>query len=210
MDFRLLLMTGGDIPIPTLGLTLHQPRISEIAMMGEKDFFVGAQLLCVDKNLYIQDKNVLSQTTNFQIFMTIIKEKTETDKKAAVIQLLSILFPLYQVIFTPRALMLNKAEEMITIDENNFEELQIVVKQALCLGKASKDSFNPANAAAKAIAEKLMRGRQRVAAEKGEADASIFTQYLSILTIGLHSMSLKDLVELTIFQMYDLIERYML
>ena len=55
-----------------------------------------------------------------------------------------------------------------------------------------------------------MRGRQRVAAQKGEADVSIFTQYLSILTIGLNSMPLSETQKLTIFQLYDLVERYTL
>jgi hypothetical protein len=143
--------------------------------------------------------------------MTIIGEKTEVDKKASAIQLLALLFPEYKSLFTPRSLMLTKGDEIITIDENNFEDLQIIVKQALCLGKASKDSFNPANAAAKEIAEKLMRGRQRVAAQKAkEGGDSIFTQYLSILTVGLESMGLNELMNLTMFQLYDLVERYML
>jgi hypothetical protein len=55
-----------------------------------------------------------------------------------------------------------------------------------------------------------MRGRQRVAAQKGSSNTSIFTQYLSILTVGLGSMSLKDATDLTMFQLYDLVERYML
>lgn len=55
-----------------------------------------------------------------------------------------------------------------------------------------------------------MRGRQRVAEQKGEANSSIFSQYLSILTVGLNSMSLQDAMDLTIFQLYDLIERYTL
>jgi hypothetical protein len=35
-----------------------------------------------------------------------------------------------------------------------------------------------------------MRGRAKVAAEKGQSNTSIFSQYLSILTVGLGSMSL--------------------
>jgi len=31
-----------------------------------------------------------------------------------------------------------------------------------------------------------MRGRAKVAAEKGQSNISIFSQYLSILTVGLH------------------------
>ncbi|MBP3801528.1 MAG: hypothetical protein J6I85_05870 [Clostridia bacterium] len=55
-----------------------------------------------------------------------------------------------------------------------------------------------------------MRGRQRVAEQNGSAQTSIFSQYLSILTIGLSSMGLNDLLNLTMYQLYDLFERYML
>ena len=73
-----------------------------------------------------------------------------------------------------------------------------------------QQTFNPVDAKAKEIAEKLMRGRQRVAAQKGGSTQSAFSRYLSILTIGLSSMSLHELVNLTMYQMYDLLERYML
>jgi hypothetical protein len=42
MDIKLSLMTGADIPIPECQLTVHQPTIKEIGMIGEKDFFIGA------------------------------------------------------------------------------------------------------------------------------------------------------------------------
>ena len=66
------------------------------------------------------------------------------------------------------------------------------------------------NKKAQEIAEKLMRGRKRVAEQNGQANASIFSQYLSILTVGLSSMSLQELMDLTMFQLYDLVERYQL
>ena len=34
-DFSLALMTGVDIPIPECQLTVHQPSIKEISMLGE-------------------------------------------------------------------------------------------------------------------------------------------------------------------------------
>jgi hypothetical protein len=37
---------------------------------------------------------------------------------------------------------------------------------------------------AKAIADKIMRGRQRVAEQKGNSNTSIFSQYLSVLSVG--------------------------
>ena len=56
-----------------------------------------------------------------------------------------------------------------------------------------------------------MRGRQRVAAQKGgDIITSMFSQYISVLTVGLESMSIFDMMNLTMYQLYDLIERYML
>jgi hypothetical protein len=44
-----------------------------------------------------------------------------------------------------------------------------------CLKSGNNENFNPQDAKAKEIADKLMRGRQRVAAQKGESNTSIFT-----------------------------------
>ena len=101
---------------------------------------------------------------------------------------------------------------MTTIDETNFEFIQEAISQICCLrsGPSDQQQFNPANDKAAEIAKKLMRGRQIVAQQKGGTNTSIFSQYLSTLTVGLHSMSLQDLRDLTMFQLYDLIERYML
>lgn len=210
-DIRLALMTGVDIPIPECQLTLHQPSIKEISMIGEKEFFIGAQVLCVEKDMYIEDEKVLDKINNFQIFMTIMSDEETKEKRKEVIQLLSLLFPQYKVVLTPRSLLFNSSDENIIIDENNFESLQQVFKQVFCLSSSQQDTFNPGNDMAKKIADKLMRARQRVAAQKGtDSEGSMFAQYLSTLTIGLGSMSLYDLSQLTIYQLYDLIERYTL
>lgn len=211
-DIRLALMTGVDIPIPECQLTLHQPTIKEISMIGEQTFFIAAQVLCVDKMNYIEDEKALDIVNNFQIFMTIMTDSSTQDKKKDVLQTLHILFPQYKVMMTPRSLLFNLSNENIIIDESNFEDLQKVLKQVLCLSSSQQDTFNPGNDAAKKIADKLMRARQRVAAQKNQDDAqaSMFAQYLSILTIGIGSMSLKDLSNLTMYQLYDLVERYTL
>ncbi len=212
MDTRLALMCGTDIPIPECQLTIHQPRIKEIALIGETDFFTGIQCLCLNKSMFVQDESLLETTNNFQIFMTVMSEKEAIDKKIAVQQVCTLLFPSMKVTFTPRSMIFMGEGKTITLDENNFEHLQAALSSICCLktGPMDQQNFNPANAEAKKIADKLMRGRQRVAAQKGGTNASLFTQYLSTLTVGLNSMSLQDAMDLTMYQLYDLIERYML
>ena len=104
-DYRLALMTGVDIPIPEIGLVLHQPTIQEISRLGETDFFIGIQVLCINKTMYIEDQALLDQTTNFQIFATIMNEKQMADKKQNVLQTLMLLFPEYTIMVTPRSLV---------------------------------------------------------------------------------------------------------
>ena len=211
MDYRLALMCGIDIPIPECQLIVHQPRIKEIAFIGEQDFFVGAQCLCLNKTMFVEDKNVLLNTNNFQIFMAIMQEKETKDKKDSVLQVLSLLFPNYKPLITPVSLLLNSSQgDSIIIDDNNFEMLQEVFRAIFCSNEGPMDqqTFNPANDKAKEIAEKIMRGRKRIAEQKSNSQNSIFSQYLSILTVGLNSMSLSELMDLTMFQLYDLIERF--
>ena len=212
MDTRLALMCGTDYPVPECQIVIHQPRIKEIALIGEQDFFVGIQCLCLNKSMFVKDESLLANTNNFQIFMTIMQEKETAEKKFAVQQACALLFPKHKLMLTPRSVLLSGDGQTIQIDESNFQFLQEAITNICCLktGPMDQQSFNPANEKAREIAEKLMRGRQRVAAEKGQSNTSIFSQYLSILTVGLNSMSLQDTMELTMFQLYDLVERYML
>ena len=207
-DYRLALMTGVDIPIPELQVTIHQPTIKEISMIGEQDFFIGIQMLCIDKKMYIEDENLLANTTNFQIFTAMLNEQQMADKKQAVQQVLTLLFPQAKIIFTPRSILLNINQENIIIDEGNFEQLQDVLIQQFCLQGSGQEQYNPKDKKAREIAQKLMKARQKVAKLKAtENSGSMFTQYLSVLTIGT-SLTLKDAMELTMYQLYDLIERY--
>ena len=214
MDCRLALICGSDIPVEKCQLVIHQPSLKEISLIGEQDFFIGVQCLCLYKNMFVieQGKDVLSDINNFQIFMMIMQEKEAKDKKKATKQVLTLLFPDYNILFTPNSLLFQQQDkENIIIDENNFEILQEAFRLIFCMKNAPMDqvAFNPQGKKAKEIADKLMRGRERIAAEHKENNTSVFSQYMSILSIGL-SMQLLDLTQLTMFQLYDLFERYTL
>ena len=213
MDYRLSLICGTDMLIPECNLVAHQPRIKEISFIGESDFFIGAQTLCLHKTMFIEDKTILDSINNFQIFMTIMLQDETKDKKANILNVLNLLFPSYKVNVTPNSLLfIKEGVPPITVDGNNFEALQEVLRLIFCMhnGPMDQQAFNPADDKAREIAQKLMRGRQRVAAQNGNSNVSVFSQYMSILTIGLGSMSLQDLTNLTMFQLYDLMERYTL
>ena len=85
MDTRLALMCGTDYPVPECQLIIHQPRIKEIALIGESDFFSGVQCLCLNKTMFVQDETLLANTNNFQIFMTIMSEKEATNSRNSIL-----------------------------------------------------------------------------------------------------------------------------
>lgn len=206
-DFTLSLITGIDIPIPDCQLILHQPTIKELSYIGEKEFYQSVNLLCIRKNA---SQVELQDFSDFQIFLTVLNESKEIKKD--ILEVLSLFFPKYKVIFTPRALLFNLEKDSSIIDENNFSSFQEILRKVCCLNAGRDESFNPANAIAAEIARKLERGRQRVAAQKQHSEdvgSSVFSRYLSILSIALNT-PINNLVDLTIFQIQDLIDRYAL
>lgn len=211
-DYRLAMMCGTDLPVSECQIIIHQPSITEISLIGENIYFVGAQCLTLYKNMFvIEGKEALNDISNFQIFMMVISDEKAKDKKNAVIQTLQLLLPEYKAVFSPRSLILMSSDGNITIDENNFDYFQNTLRMVFCSknGPMDQQSFNPNGDKAKEIAQKLMRGRDRIAKEKGGSNSSTLTQYLSTLTIGLH-LSLNELKSYTLFQLYDLMERYSL
>lgn len=213
LDINLALMCGTDIPIPALQITLHQPTLKEISYIGDSDFFLGLQCLNINKLSFGWDKDLLEKTTNFQVFMMIMQEKETVDKRESVIKLCQLIFPKYILNFTPRAMILSTDDFSCTIDNDNFQVLQEVLVKVFCLNDSrmndTSGTFNPGSDKAREIAEKLMRGRKRVAAQQGDSGKkySALAQYMSVLTIGTNSMSLEDCSKLTIYQLFDLMER---
>ena len=217
-DIQLALMTGVDIPIPDCNLVIHQPTIKEISFMGEKEYFLAIQTLSLDKRSLVEDETLLTDLTNFKIFMTIITDKASLEVKKIVEKAFSLLFPNYSISITNRSIIFilksnSEDNQPVMLDENNFDTFQEILKQICCLNHNSmqESGFNPQNSRAKEIADKLLKARQRVAAQKHEnSNTSLLGQYLSVITVGIGSMSLEDCLNLTMYQVFDLVERYSL
>lgn len=214
MDIRLALMAGTDIPIPEIQVTMHQPRIREIAFMGETDFFSAAQYICLQKEYLIQDESLLATLNNFQVLMKVIEQQQTSEKKTALLTLLSLLFPGYSSFMTPNSIILRNLEsgETKMIDANNFDVLQNITREVLCINSMFQGEnvvYNPSNKEAKRIADKIMAGRRKVAEINSKKQGgSILSRYISILTVGINSMSLEDNLSLTLYQLFDLVQRY--
>lgn len=215
----LTLISGIDVPIPEIGVNIHQPTIREIAYIGEKSFYEAAQTIIIQKEDFInglenitqEDKTVLSQMSNFEIFLKLIEANSLSSTKVQM--LLSLLFPDFNSSIEERFIFLvnPKEQKSILINDSNFEILQEAITTILCLQSGNtKEEFNPQGDRAREIAEKIKRGRERAARLKGEKrqQSSFLSKYISGLGIGTNTLNIHNVLDLTLYQLLNQLERY--
>lgn len=215
----LTLISGIDVPIPEIGVNIHQPTIREIAYIGEKSFYEAAQTVIIQKEDFInglenitqEDKIALSQMSNFEIFLKLVEANPLSNTKVQM--LLSLLFPDFNSSIEERFIFLvnPKEQKNILINDSNFEILQEVITTILCLQSGNtKEEFNPQGDRAREIAEKIKRGRERAARLKGEKrqQSSFLSKYISGLGIGTNTLNIHNVLDLTLYQLLNQLERY--
>lgn len=215
----LTLISGIDIPIPEIGVNIHQPTIREIAYIGEKSFYEAAQTIIVKKENFInglentteEDKIALSQMSNFEIFLKLVEANPLSSTKVQM--LLSLLFPDFNSSIEERFIFLvnPKEQKNILINDSTFEILQEVITTILCLQSGNtKEEFNPQGDRAREIAEKIKRGRERAARLKGEKNqqSNFLSKYISGLGIGTNTLNIHNVLDLTLYQLLNQLERY--
>ena len=211
----LLLQTGEDIPFSQARVTIHQPRLKEISYIGEVNFHIGSRFLLFDKNQLSSEDNLdLDNQSNFNIFMSVMNSyDTKAIHKTDALMVLTLLFPEAKFKIENDKILLQLENFSSSINETNFQEFQSILAQMFCLDKEQEDEFNPEDALAKRIADKIKKGKEKaLAKKKGEQNidnVSLYGKYISILSVGLG----KDknlLKEYTVPQIRDEFERYVL
>ena len=206
---ELLLLSGNDIPFRMGQCSIHQPRLSEIAYIGEEAFQIGSRFLLFDKdNLQLEDKSGLENQSNFHIFMSVMNNTQSAKHKTDAMMVLTLMFPNAEVKIDKDKILLQLENFESSINEYNFDEFQDIVRQMFCLDSMGGDGqFNPADALAKRIAEKMKKRQQKLAEMKGEQKINLFGRYVSILAVGLQ-MSMNELMNYTVYQIFNKIERF--
>lgn len=218
---ELLLLAGQDLPFEQAQLIIHPPSIKQIAFIGEKTFYSGCQYLNFSKkNLEEKDKNRLDDLTDFEVLMTIMRDKNIAVQQGKIsMQLvLLLMFPDYNINFLPMSILLSKKTEQgverHTIDKENFESFRNIVSKMFCLDYAQSDSdkYNPGGPQAEALVRKFKQRQKRLAKLKNngkQQDISILLQYVSILAVGLHK-DINELMQYTVYQLFDEFRRFKL
>lgn len=209
---RLLLLSGNDIPLPEAGLLIHPPKLKEIAMVGETDFFSGVEFLKISKKNLEMDKNKLEKITDFDILMKVMSDKTEPFKEIRenAYLVLFLLFPNYTINFNfnkQQIEFLIEDKEIKILNNKNYQYFTDKLRVMFPL-KDENQGYNPGGDLAKKIAQKLEKRQQRLAELKQEHfEINILNQYASILAIGL-KIDINIIMNYTVYQLLDEWKRY--
>lgn len=209
----LLLLSKNDIPFTQAQVNIHQPTIKEISLISEESFHVGCQFLnfSID-NLSYEDKVNLTNKTDFEVFMSIMNSKERAKYKVDAMLVLTLLFPNCRIKIDIDKILLEREDGFSSsINHLNYDTFKAIISKMFCLNETKKEEgeYNPADAYAAKIAEKLKK-RQRVLAKEKGIDlkkVSIFSRYVSILAVG-EGKDINDLMEYTVYQLKDEFKRF--
>lgn len=207
---ELQLISGIDIPVAELGLTLHQPRIREIAMLGEQQYFIALSIFRITKeNLKIKSDEV----NNWMVFQESLKQQIDGVKnpRALLTNFLQLFIP-HKVMLGPRSVIIEPdGGELINVEPEQFDILQDVVG---AVGGASlltpgEEQFKPKNKRAAEIAEKMKKARKKLAALQPKAKSQGFlARYVRAVAVAT-SNSLEDVNNMTLLQLNDVMQTYL-
>lgn len=212
----LVFQTGVDIPFPAGKLVIHQPTIKEIAYIGEQNFYMGCEVLRFSKNsLSLEDKNNLVNQSDFDIIMSIMKEKSNpSTQKSAInaLTLLSLMFPAYEIHLQENRIVFikdnNGTIEEGFLDNQNYSDFKQILVPMFCLQNLVEQEYNPSGELSSKIAEKLRKRKQKLQQEKEQSKQSfsIFDRYISIIAVGL-GKDKRNLMQYTVYQLMDEFDR---
>lgn len=210
---KLLLETGGDIPFPRAQVTIHTPTLKEIALIGERNFFIGCHFLNFNKEtLSDEDKLGLENKSDFDIFMSVMNNPQMAIHKTDALMVLALLFPQYRLKVTKEEILLQSENFSSSINKQNYDDFKSILNQVFCLkGEEAGDEYDPADALAARIAEKIKKGKMKRNKQGTEQDEtfSIYGKYMSILAVGLKKDK-NELSNYTVYQIRDEFQRFIM
>lgn len=221
-NFRLIekiaLLSKRDIPYEAAQLIIHQPTIKQISYIGENNFFKGCQYLNFSKNsLQVKDKINLENVSDFEILMTILKNKDSTVQEAKIClqKIFLLILPDYKAVFLPTCILFSRKTqdgfEEHSLTKENFEGFKNIVSEMFCLkyiqGESGQGNYNPGGPQARALVKKFQERQAKLAKLKGKTDKTsieVLYRYISVLAVGQH----KDINQLMNYSLYQLVDQF--
>jgi hypothetical protein len=200
----LKLMSGVPIYFEELGFSINQPKLKDIALLGETQFYQSLSYFLVSK----ERLEIQLEVSDFDLFMYIINQEESIQKSIADIFTL-IIDGIESIKFYDSFIIVTALGHECIIDEPKFLIIKESLIQVFCLGgQSASGGLNPVNKRAQEIADKLRKRQEKLSANQNKSDTNIFINLISILTIGSNNLRLEDCLSMTVYQIQNLIKRY--
>jgi len=222
---NLILITGSDIIIPYYEVKIHQPNIREIALIGEEKFLFLLNLFVTNEeklkellinNIVDLSVNELQEINNLNLLETImLLIHLNIDYLQDYINFFKLLLNEANIYldedgyhFTAKDLYNN----IIEIDNNLFIIIKEIIEQIFILDKLfnTEQKYNPINEKANKIAKKMEKNRIKIESQnhKEQESNGFLSNMISIL--GIVGYTILDSNNLTLYQLYNQFNRYIL
>lgn len=205
----LQLITGIDIPVEELGITIRQPKIKEIAILGEHQYFLALSIFKMNKSaLNITNDEV----TDWMIFNESLNQKIDDVKNTrTLITNFLQLFSQNKINIGPRSLILQVGDEIKNIEPEWFPFYQRIICDigGASMLKGSSEEFKPADAKAAAIAKKIKESRARRAKMEPQGrNEGFLAKYIRAVATAT-SNSLDQVCNMTLLQLNEMMQTYL-
>ena len=209
---ELLLLSGNDLPFPQARLTIHQPRLKEIAYITQTRFWSGCELLKFNKQMLTEEeKKHLLNKTSFDIIISMIQQRHLESQQARlnVMAILSLLFPTNEILLGKETIQLrdHQTQEVNEINNENFDAFKKILIDMFCLTNKENKQYNPSGDLARKIADKIKRGREQKAKLAPDQKIAVLSRYVSILAVGQHK-DINEIMNYTVYQLMDEFNRF--
>lgn len=207
------LFSGAPIIVPGLELKIYQPKLYQIAEMGEEKFYHYLSFFKINKENTIKkivDKEILdylNDKTDYEILKMFIDIQPEIEK--GIIEIMNLVLKDIEFIKVNSLFIVVKslAGQQYIINDQYFTIIKEILYKIFNL-EDSKPEFNPANSLASEIAKKIQKRREKLAEMQGKKTQSIFADFISILAVGLSSADISKMLNLTVYQIFNLMKRF--
>lgn len=234
---KLHILAGTPIPVRSMGTIISQPKIREIAAIGEDRYFTVLSLfqkanreefkseilkseearikkekpdfeMTEDDKREIEFELDIAYPSDFSVFIYLLK--TFPDLKSSFESFLYIIFPsLRKIAWVPTLNLTFAGEEAIDFTEDMFAEVKDIVLSSLNYRTAEEQraEFNPANNMASEIADKIKRAKEKRNTEVSSNSTESPLADMSSILASSSNLSIQEVMDMTYPQLVIQYER---
>lgn len=201
------LFLGDPIYVAEIDEFITQPTMREIIRNEHVIMPILEKMTMSDKQ--IKTIKELESVDSYTIALLLLNED-QAETAFGLPIFMSMIFPEYEILdITENGIILkNQKGKVVILNQVNFDIFKRTLRDIFNMkDNQKKEEFNPKSEKAKEIAEKLKKARQRkLASTKGVA-AQTMADFATILTISLNGYTLEQVLDLTMYQFFILLER---